>query len=236
MKETAWIDRKKGNGAQHETFSHSAESIPFPPTEPPPEGSLFPMPQLTKNAVSEAFFRIAAVRSPEKITVRDIVEECGVTRNTFYYYFRDVYDVIEDAFLSIASGIEEQSDPFEHLADTLGGFADFLYDHRSAMRNICAAIGRDAVKADLSRAVDHVLLTALKSQAKRYPSVQEQDLRLIAAAYREAMLGLLLDWLQGNDKEHPRKLLFRLTSLFDGVIPLLIQNAVHGPKSRKEES
>ena len=32
-------------------------------------------------------------RSMNKITVRDIVSECEITRNTFYYYFHDIYDV-----------------------------------------------------------------------------------------------------------------------------------------------
>ncbi|MBQ0092950.1 MAG: TetR/AcrR family transcriptional regulator C-terminal domain-containing protein [Clostridiales bacterium] len=191
------------------------------------------MQQLTKQAVSDAFFRIAAVRSPEKITVRDIVEECGVTRNTFYYYFRDVYDVIEDAFLSIAAGIEEQTDPAEHLSDTLFGFADFLYDKRAAMRNICSAIGKDAVKQDLSRALDSVLLDALKNRAREYPGVKEEDLLLIAACFREAMLGILLDWLQSNDKEHPRRLLVRFGELWNGTVPILLSNAAHSEKKER---
>lgn len=191
------------------------------------------MPGSTKQAVSDAFFRIASTRSPEKITVRDIVEECGVTRNTFYYYFRDVYDVIEDAFLSIASGIEEQKNPAEHLSDTLMGLADFLYSHRAAMRNICSAIGRDAFREDLSRAVDKVLLDALKDRARDYPSVGEEDLRLLAAGFREAMLGLLLDWLQSTDPRHPRTILARFAELHEGTIPTLLKNASRLPQ-RKE--
>lgn len=188
------------------------------------------MPGSTKQAVSDAFFRICSTRSPEKITVRDIVEECGVTRNTFYYYFRDVYDVIEDAFLSICSGIEEQKTPSEHLAEALFGLADFLFDHRAAMRNICSAIGKDAFREDLSRAVDHVLLDALRDRAREYPGIREEELKLIAAGFREAMLGILLDWLTGNGKEHPRKLLTRFAELWDGTVPILLTNAVKMPK------
>ena len=183
------------------------------------------MPQSTKSAISEAFFRIAKTRPPEKITVRDIVVECGVTRNTFYYYFRDVYDVIEDAFLTIASGIESKADPASRLSDMLGETVEFLENHRAAMKNIISSVGRSALQKNLSKAVDRVLLSALQSEAQAYKNVSEDDLRLIAAVGREALLGVLLDWLESNEKTSPKHILARLNELFDGVIPVLLTNA-----------
>ena len=55
------------------------------------------MSQLTKKAIVEATLRLAEKHPLNKITVRDIVEECGITRNTFYYHFHDIYEVLEDA-------------------------------------------------------------------------------------------------------------------------------------------
>jgi AcrR family transcriptional regulator len=52
--------------------------------------------QSTKNSIAECFYKLLNERYFDKITIRDIVEECGVTRNTFYYYFEDVYDIIDD--------------------------------------------------------------------------------------------------------------------------------------------
>ena len=37
----------------------------------------------------------------DKITVKDIVEECGINRNTFYYYFADIYDLIDGFYVQI---------------------------------------------------------------------------------------------------------------------------------------
>ena len=42
--------------------------------------------------------RIAEKKPLQKITVRDIVDDCGINRNTFYYYFRDIYEVAEAVF------------------------------------------------------------------------------------------------------------------------------------------
>ena len=54
------------------------------------------MPSFTKKAIIESFLRIAAKKPLDKITVRDIVDDCGVNRNTFYYYFQDIYAVLEE--------------------------------------------------------------------------------------------------------------------------------------------
>ena len=53
------------------------------------------MRQTTKQAIAEALRNLLNQRSIEKITVKDIVEECGVNRQTFYYHFYDVYDLME---------------------------------------------------------------------------------------------------------------------------------------------
>ena len=55
----------------------------------------------TKEALAEAFEGLLEKRSIDKITVKDIVTECGVNRQTFYYHFRDIYDLMEWALVKV---------------------------------------------------------------------------------------------------------------------------------------
>ena len=50
---------------------------------------------ITKNAICDAAYKLTGKKSIDKITVKDIVEECQITRQTFYYHFQDLYAVIE---------------------------------------------------------------------------------------------------------------------------------------------
>lgn len=43
--------------------------------------------QVTKRYIQEAFRMLLEEKPMDRITVRDIVEECGLTRNTFYYHY-----------------------------------------------------------------------------------------------------------------------------------------------------
>ena len=54
----------------------------------------------TKEALGNALKKMLAVKPIDKITVKDLVEECGVNRQTFYYHFDDVYDLLEWVFNS----------------------------------------------------------------------------------------------------------------------------------------
>ena len=49
----------------------------------------------TKTAIKEAFMTLLNKKPFDKITVKEIVEECGINRNTFYYHYEDIYDLLQ---------------------------------------------------------------------------------------------------------------------------------------------
>ena len=53
------------------------------------------MANFTKQAIETAFLQLLNEKPLNKISVRDIVEKCGINRNSFYYHFQDIYEVLE---------------------------------------------------------------------------------------------------------------------------------------------
>lgn len=49
----------------------------------------------TKFAIAFAFKELLLEKSIDKITINDITEKCGINRQTFYYHFHDIYELIE---------------------------------------------------------------------------------------------------------------------------------------------
>ena len=54
------------------------------------------MPNFTKRAIRDAFLRQLAQRPLNQITVKDIVEECGINRNSFYYHYEGIPALLEE--------------------------------------------------------------------------------------------------------------------------------------------
>ena len=50
----------------------------------------------TKKAIMDSFVKMLSQKSFDKITIKDIIEDCGLNRSTFYYYYEDIYALLED--------------------------------------------------------------------------------------------------------------------------------------------
>ena len=53
------------------------------------------MSDITKRALEASLKKMLLKKPVTKITISDITEDCGVNRATFYYHFKDIYDLIE---------------------------------------------------------------------------------------------------------------------------------------------
>ena len=53
------------------------------------------MSDITKRALEASLKKMLLKKPVTKITINDITEDCGVNRATFYYHFKDIYDLIE---------------------------------------------------------------------------------------------------------------------------------------------
>ena len=60
------------------------------------------MSQVTKRALEQSLKNLLLKKPLSKITISDLTEDCGMNRMTFYYHFKDIYDLVEWACLTDA--------------------------------------------------------------------------------------------------------------------------------------
>ena len=103
------------------------------------------MSSFTRQAIMDSFLRLLQRKPFRKVTVRDIVEECGVNRTTFYYYYQDIYAIVEDLISATVSPyaaalLGEARE--EDLRDT----GDFIKLYRRALAGLWEGLGQEAVR------------------------------------------------------------------------------------------
>ena len=64
--------------------------------------------EMTKRLMADALKRLMAQKPLNKITIRQITEDCGVNRQTFYYHFEDIYDLMRWMFRQEALALLDQ--------------------------------------------------------------------------------------------------------------------------------
>lgn len=53
------------------------------------------MPVDMKNVIAGTFATMAKQKGIDKITVKALIDACGISRQTFYYHFQDIMEVVE---------------------------------------------------------------------------------------------------------------------------------------------
>lgn len=90
----------------------------------------------TKSSIIDAFWQLLEERPYTKITVRDIVELCQVNRNTFYYHFHDIPELLETTIKSDVDQIIQTNGHFGSPTDCLIPIVERCLIRKKAMLHI----------------------------------------------------------------------------------------------------
>ena len=71
------------------------------------------MSQITKQALANSLQNLLKKNPLDKITVKELVEDCGVNRQTFYYHFQDIYDLLDWVFTREAEDAIAENKTYE---------------------------------------------------------------------------------------------------------------------------
>lgn len=155
--------------------------------------------RLTKNALCETFVQLVEERGYSRITVKDLTDRCGVTRNTFYYHFRDLQQLLEYAMttrMQEVSQVEHHpSSPQECLA--------ILMDHCTKYKNLIRSVYSSSLREDFMRALDAALITTVVSFIEESPVSSDllpEEKEIVARFYKCMFMGLFMDWLASHMK------------------------------------
>ena len=95
------------------------------------------------------FVKMLSQKSFDKITIKDIIEDCGLNRSTFYYY-EDIYALLEDA----PNGVREDYGQASRLFVVAGWIfesAKFVLENKRAVYHIYNSIGREPLRSTYIR-------------------------------------------------------------------------------------
>ncbi|MBQ8416550.1 MAG: TetR/AcrR family transcriptional regulator C-terminal domain-containing protein [Clostridia bacterium] len=184
------------------------------------------MSQLTKKAIVEVTMQLAEQKPLNKITVRDIVEACGITRNTFYYYFHDIYEVLEEAIDSGFTKLRETWD--DDYEKALFSLLDFCLEYKKLWSSLYRSVGYEGIASYIKKQLRTSLMERLEQEADGY-HVSKEDMHVICVFYEEALVGIMMRWIKddkaAHNEEEMRKMILRAQKIFAGAMELNLKNS-----------
>lgn len=180
----------------------------------------------TKYGIKEALVRLLDDRTFDKISVKDLVDVCGISRNTFYYHYHDVYEVLEDIFEEETRKTIGDADSWDLWEDGILQAVEFALNNRRAVYHVYHSLNREELEHYLYRVVGSLAHEFVSQQAADL-NVNEMDIKLLSVFYKHGVVGLFLEWLDNNMREDPVCLISRMGFLMRGTIRRCLEKTVN---------
>ncbi len=173
------------------------------------------MSQTTKRALGASLKKLLLQKPLNKITINDITEECGVNRMTFYYHFKDIYDLVDWVLVEDAAKAAEEESNFDSWSEAFLYVLQKIQDNRTLVLNVYRAIGREQVEQYLYKLLDPMMHDIVDKECRSI-SVSEEDKQFVIDFYKYALVGLVLEWIRKDMKADPQQMTDRLYAMLQG--------------------
>ena len=186
----------------------------------------------TKQIIQASFRTLLTAKSLDKITVRDIVEDCCLTRNTFYYHYEDIYDLFDDYLdtqIQEAWNCLPENCPWDQMMLRL---LESILVSPQVSRHIFYSKKQDSMRQYLNKLLSYVLDRYVISSCTSLP-IAAEDRRLICDACCHALYGMLEQWIAGPDAPLLYLRLERLLRCFEGSVRHALQYCAENPQGKE---
>ncbi|MBR6322512.1 MAG: TetR/AcrR family transcriptional regulator C-terminal domain-containing protein [Lachnospiraceae bacterium] len=151
------------------------------------------MSNFTKDAIKQSFKKLLESRQLKDITIRDIVDDCGINRSSFYYHFQDIPALLEDLVLE---GIDViiQRNAGGTLSECMDGIIAFLIQNKRTVHHVYRAVSRDTFEQWMDHACKYFITSFLDRQ-ECVAGLDPAERKLLNQYYIYLLSGFLLKWI-----------------------------------------
>lgn len=176
-----------------------------------------PMSQTTKRALAASLKNLLLQKPLPKITINDIAEDCGISRMTFYYHFKDIYDLVEWTCAEDAARALEGKKTYDTWQEGFLNIFHAVHANKPLIMNVYRSVSRERIEQYLNPLI-HSLILGVVEEKSAEMAVSMADQQFIASFYEYAFIGIMLEWIGNGMKEEPAAIVERTNSVVRGNI------------------
>lgn len=98
------------------------------------------MPVNMKRMIAKELFFLIEEKGLDKINVQMLASRCGISRQAFYYHFRDIGDVIDWSCQEVLTDLEKKTDHCTKLAKALQLYLDMAVSYQHLLSRFCESV------------------------------------------------------------------------------------------------
>lgn len=159
----------------------------------------------TKKMFANALKQALKKKPLSKISVSEIVSDCGVNRKTFYYHFENIHDLLKWILRQEAIDVVKELDAESDYEKSIRFIIDYLDNNEELIKNIYS-IGKNEVRQFLYTDFIEIMGSIIDNAERAAKLSVSQDFKaFLGKFYTEAVLGLLQDWITDKSIRNKEK-------------------------------
>ena len=152
------------------------------------------MPPFAKREIKNSFIKLLTERPISQITVKEIVEDCGVNRNSFYYHFQDIPSLLEEIIVEMTAKVIENLPEESTFEEKVTAALQEINLNKRMIYHIYGSSNREFYEKQLMKICEHVTRTYIRSR-EYSERVDSKDLEFVISYLKCELFGQLIDWL-----------------------------------------
>lgn len=185
----------------------------------------------TKNTIIDAFWLLLEEKPYNKITVKDIVNRCQMNRNTFYYHFHDIPELLQTAVKNDADYIIHNYGKADTPLECITCLIEYCTNRKKAILHIYRSLFREYFINELDRIALYIVNQYMDTVFIDHP-LPSEDKALLTRFYKCVLTGACIDWLNDGMQYDMSRYIARIDTLFHGATQQAYQIAVESAQEQ----
>ncbi|MGN0157561.1 MAG: TetR family transcriptional regulator [Brotaphodocola sp.] len=174
---------------------------------------------VTKKVILDAAYRLMAKKSLDRITVTDIAAECQITRQTFYYHFQDILEMVEWGMQNEVEKLTVKGKNAESIEEALMLYCQAVMEKRDFFSKIVESRYNRQLTPMLAEHLRNYIVQIVQKRVE-LEERPAKDMFFLVRYHAGAVAAMLVEWLLGKE---PVNLEYEISQ-----ISRIIRGELHG--------
>ena len=180
----------------------------------------------TKKSLAESLKKFMRKKPLAKITVSEIIADCGVNRKTFYYHFDNIYSLLKWMLEKEAIEVVKQFDLLLDYREAVIFVMNYVRNNKHLLCCAYDSIGRDEMKRFFYADFIGIVKTIIDNTEKQVGVHVTADFKnFLSHLYTEAIAGMLIDEFMSKEGHNPNLTAEYLSVVLNNSLPSVLKNA-----------
>lgn len=124
------------------------------------------MANTTKIALEASLKELLRTKPIDRITINDLTEHCGISRMTFYYHFKDIYDLVEWACVEDGKRALQGKKTYDTWLEGIAQIFEAVLENKPFIMNVYHAVAHEKVEQYLYKLTYELIVNVVEENAK----------------------------------------------------------------------